>query len=48
QNFDGEPEAREPDEIMEWKWFPLDQLPAPLYPPSAKLLENYRKQAFYI
>jgi len=43
-----EPQVLEPDEITEWRWFPLDQLPSPLYFPSAKLLENYKNKQFYI
>jgi len=38
----------EPDEITEWQWFGLDELPAPLFPPSAKIVENYKKKKFYL
>jgi 8-oxo-dGTP diphosphatase len=48
EDFEGEAKAMEPDEITEWKWFQLDALPSPLYFPSAKVLENYRKGKFYI
>jgi len=47
-DFEGEAKVMEPDEITEWRWFPLDALPAPLYFPSAKLLENYHAHEFYI
>jgi 8-oxo-dGTP diphosphatase len=47
-DFEGEAKAMEPDEITEWKWFALDALPPPLYFPSAKVLENYKKGKFYI
>lgn len=47
-NFNGEPKIMEPDEIVEWKWFGLDDLPSPLFPPSANIAENYRKGLFYI
>ncbi len=40
-DFRGEPRVMEPDEITEWKWFPLDALPAPLYFPSERVLRNY-------
>lgn len=40
EKFEGEPRALEPDEISEWKWFPLDELPKNLYFPSRKLLET--------
>jgi len=47
-NFSGEPKVMEPDEIVEWGWFGLDNLPAPMYFPSAKVVENYKKNLFYI
>lgn len=46
--FGGEPKIMEPDEIVEWRWFGLDDLPNPVYFPSAKIIENYRKNLFYI
>lgn len=46
--FSGEPKIKEPDEIVEWQWFGLNDLPAPLFFPSAKVIENYRKKLFYI
>jgi 8-oxo-dGTP diphosphatase len=47
EDFKGEPKVMEPDEITEWKWFDLDNLPSPLYFPSAKILENYKNSIFY-
>ena len=46
--FSGEPKVMEPNEITEWHWFDLDNLPSPLYFPSAKVLENYKRKKFYI
>lgn len=46
--FSGEPKVLEPDEIVEWQWFSLDNLPSPMYFPSAKVLENYKRGLFYI
>jgi len=46
--FSGEPKVMEPDEITEWRWFELDNLPSPIYFPSTKVLENYKKKKFYI
>ncbi|MDR1691630.1 MAG: NUDIX domain-containing protein [Rickettsiales bacterium] len=40
-DFDGEVKTMEPEEIVEWKWFDLDKLPANLFFPSKKLLMNY-------
>jgi 8-oxo-dGTP diphosphatase len=39
--FENEPKVMEPDEITEWRWFALDSLPSPIFPPSMKLLQNY-------
>ena len=47
-NFSGEPKVMEPDEIVEWGWFDLNNLPTPLYFPTANMLENYQKKLFYI
>jgi hypothetical protein len=38
----------EPDEITEWRWFDLGDLPAPLFFPSAKIINNHQKGLFYI
>ncbi len=46
--FTGSPRVTEPDEITEWKWFDIDNLPSPLYAPSAKIFENYKQNKFYI
>ncbi len=47
-DFEGEAQVMEPDEITKWEWFPIDNLPSPMFPPSVKVLENYKKDAFYI
>ncbi len=44
--FEGEPRIMEPDEITTWQWFSLDSLPSPIYKPSEKMLNNYKKQIF--
>lgn len=43
----GEPKVMEPDEITEWKWFSLDNLPKPLFFPSEKVLKNYLSNNVY-
>jgi len=48
EDFKGEPGVMEPDEIVEWRWFALDDLPNPLFSPSAKVINNYQKGLFYI
>lgn len=47
-SFSGEPQVMEPDEITEWNWFDLNDLPSPMYFPSAKIIENYKQNKFYI
>ena len=37
----------EPDEITEWKWFPLDELPELMNPASEKLINNYLEGKIY-
>jgi len=48
ENFQGEPKVMEPDEITEWQWFDLDNLPENLYFPSANIIENYLSKEFYL
>lgn len=47
-DFVGEPKVMEPDEITEWQWFDTNNLPSPIYFPSARILENYKNKSFYI
>ena len=47
EDFLGEPKVMEPDEIVEWKWFDLNNLPSPMYFPSSKVIDNYRLGLFY-
>jgi 8-oxo-dGTP diphosphatase len=42
-----EPQVLEPDEITQWKWFDIDNLPEPLFEPSRKILQNYKDAVFY-
>jgi hypothetical protein len=34
----------EPDEITEWQWFDLNDLPSPRYFPSFEVIENFKKE----
>ena len=47
EDFDGEPKVMEPEEVTEWKWFPINKLPDPIFPPSLKLLQNYINKEVY-
>lgn len=46
--WEGEAKVMEPDEIVEWKWFDLNNLPTPRYFPSFEVIENFIKKEFYI
>ena len=41
EDFEGEPRVMEPDEITEWKWFDLDNIPSPMFFPSEKVIKNF-------
>ncbi|MBI2529851.1 MAG: NUDIX domain-containing protein [Candidatus Diapherotrites archaeon] len=47
EDFGGEAQVMEPDEITEWKWFGLDELPKNMYKPSRKVIENYLAGKIY-
>ena len=32
EEFEGEPEVMEPEEITHWKWFSFDELPEKVFP----------------
>ena len=38
----GEPTNSAPEETTDWQWFPLDNLPSPLFPPVKKYLEGMK------
>jgi ADP-ribose pyrophosphatase YjhB (NUDIX family) len=47
KEFTGEVKTMEPETIMEWKWFDLNDLPTNLYNPSKVVLEKYQKGIIY-
>jgi 8-oxo-dGTP diphosphatase len=47
EKFEGEPRVMEPDEITEWRWFNLNNLPKPLFPPSEKIFKNFADKEIY-
>lgn len=47
ENFEGEPRVMEPEEITEWRWFGLDELPSPIFISSEKLIKNWLAKKFY-
>jgi len=46
ESFSGEAEVMEPDEITEWKWFSLSEIPKNLFEPSRKVLKCYLENKF--
>lgn len=47
KTFQGEPKVMEPDEITEWQWFDLNNLPKNMFSPSARFMKNFCKEKFY-
>ena len=41
EDFIGDAKVMEPDEIVEWRWFPLGALPGNLFFPSRNMLDCY-------
>lgn len=48
KKWTGEAKVMEPDEMIEWRWFDLKDLPHPRYFPSFMVIENYLQNKFYI
>ena len=46
--FEGEAKVMEPEEITEWRWFKSEELPKNIFPPSKKVLENFKSKKFYL
>ncbi len=46
-DFEGEAQIMEPDEITQWKWFDLRELPENMYKPSRKVIGNYLAGKIY-
>ncbi|MBU3934577.1 NUDIX domain-containing protein [Patescibacteria group bacterium] len=46
-DFEGQPQTMEPDEITEWKFFSLSNLPTPIFFPSEKIIKNYLAKKIY-
>jgi 8-oxo-dGTP diphosphatase len=38
----GEPHVAAPDELIDWAWYPIEQLPAPIFEPAQLALQSYR------
>ncbi len=46
--YEGEATVMEPDEIVKWQWFDINDLPSPRYFPSFEVIGNYLEKKFYI
>ena len=47
KSYEGEVKTMEPETILEWQWFDLENLPENLYEPSRKCIEKYKKGLIY-
>ncbi|MBW2966521.1 NUDIX domain-containing protein [Candidatus Woesearchaeota archaeon] len=47
EDFNGEAKVMEPEEITEWKWFDLNDLPKPMFFPAEKIAKNYLTKEIY-
>lgn len=48
KTYQGIPKVMEPDEIVEWKWFDLNDLPKNIFSPSKKTIDCYLNKKFYM
>ena len=47
-SFNGTPRAMEPEQILKWEWFDLNNLPNNIFSPSKKTIDCYLQKKFYI
>ena len=47
REYSGEVKTMEPETILEWQWFDLNNLPDNLYNPSKKCIEKYKQGIIY-
>jgi 8-oxo-dGTP diphosphatase len=47
EDFEGGPKIMEPDEITEWKWYSLNNLPERVFSPSAKIIKAFLDNKIY-
>ena len=46
-DFEGDARVMEPDEIVEWRWFSLSDLPEKVFPPYVKIIKNFFANEIY-
>jgi 8-oxo-dGTP diphosphatase len=44
----GEPQVLEPDQIISWQWYSLDNLPQPIFFGTKIILESYQTSKHYL
>ena len=47
KEYSGNVQTMEPEEIIRWEWFDLDNLPQNLYKPSEKCISKYKNKIIY-
>ncbi len=47
EKFYGELKTMEPETILKWEWFDLDNIPTNIYKPSLKCIEKYKTGIIY-
>jgi len=47
KDFEGKPQVKEPEKIIKWNWFFFENLPTPLFFPSARIIKNFLKKKIY-
>lgn len=45
--YEGDLKTMEPETILKWKWFNLNELPENIYNPSKKCIEKYKGKIIY-
>ena len=48
KSYEGNPVAMEPDEIVKWEWFDLNNLPKNIFSASRKTIDCYLNKKFYM
>ena len=47
EEFHGELKTMEPETIIKWEWFDIDNIPENMYKPSLKCIEKYKTGIIY-
>lgn len=47
-DFEGTPQAMEPEKCVSWEWYPLDKIPSPQFDASEFAIQCFIENQFYI